>query len=381
MSTADFFNTLILLGILQGFIVIGLLAFSKTNKRPNRILAALIAVIVLASINLYGSYADWFGSPWLLFLTQVIPLLIPMAVGPVLYFYIQSVLSPEFIIEKKQKRHFYPLLIDFVPSLTAFLYLALLAAQQVKNDPGPWGNFIDMYNIYADIPRWLSVSSYVWLSAKHLQAYKIRLNGNLNGYEINFKWLQQVLKMFTFFLAIWFVYLVPYVIPKYSNWVVDTFEWYPIYIPLAVMIYWLGIKGYILHGKQVSKKKSAPSSSLTEGTIKLTKAALTAAMERDKLFLNPELNLSMLSQQITIPQKTISAVLNQHMQTSFNEFINGYRVDAFKEKIGQPGMEHLTIAGVAAECGFNSQATFQRTFKEITGMPPSAFLKTPEKTG
>ncbi|MEI9807657.1 MAG: helix-turn-helix domain-containing protein [Bacteroidota bacterium] len=38
-------------------------------------------------------------------------------------------------------------------------------------------------------------------------------------------------------------------------------------------------------------------------------------------------------------------------------------------------MEQLTIAGVAAECGFNSQATFQRTFKEITGIAPSAYRK------
>ncbi|MBL0356410.1 MAG: AraC family transcriptional regulator [Chitinophagaceae bacterium] len=376
---ATFFNTLVLLGILQGFIVIGLLLFSKTNKLPNRILAALIAVIVLASINLYGSYADWFGSPWLRFLAQLMPLVMPMAIGPLLYFYVQSVLSPEFKIAKKQKRHFYFLLIDFVPSLTAFLYILLLIAKQVKNNPDPWGNFIDTYNVYADIPRWMSVSIYVWLSSKYLQAYKTKHNAALNGQAINFKWLQQVIKVFMVFQAIWFVYLVPYVIPKYSNWVVDTFDWYPIYIPMAAIVYWLGIKGYILQANGVSKKQSIASNSLSGEIINQTKEVLTATMETDKLFLNPELNLSILSQYTGIPQKTISAVLNQHLQKSFNEFINGYRVQAFKEKICQADMQQLTIAGVAAECGFNSQATFQRTFKDITGMPPSAYLKSTAK--
>jgi len=30
-------------------------------------------------------------------------------------------------------------------------------------------------------------------------------------------------------------------------------------------------------------------------------------------------------------------------------------------------MDHLTIAGIAFEVRFNSQATFQRTFKQFTG--------------
>jgi len=74
-------------------------------------------------------------------------------------------------------------------------------------------------------------------------------------------------------------------------------------------------------------------------------------------------------------QKIISAVLNQHLQKSFNEFVNQYRVNEFKEKIQSPQTNNLTIAGIALECGFNSQATFQRTFKEITGKSPSEFRK------
>lgn len=61
------------------------------------------------------------------------------------------------------------------------------------------------------------------------------------------------------------------------------------------------------------------------------------------------------------------------MGKSFNEFVNEYRVNAFKQEAMQPKMSHLTIAGIAFECGFNSQATFQRTFKQITGMSPSEF--------
>ena len=73
-------------------------------------------------------------------------------------------------------------------------------------------------------------------------------------------------------------------------------------------------------------------------------------------------------------------MLNQHLQKSFNEFVNYYRVEAIKTKLQDEAANNLTIAGVAMECGFNSQATFQRTFKDLTGMSPSEFRKLEPET-
>lgn len=91
----------------------------------------------------------------------------------------------------------------------------------------------------------MSVTFYVFLSAKYLAAFKQKHNGALNGKTTNFKWLQQFINVFSVFQVLWFIFLIPYVIPKYSNKLIDTVDWYPIYIPLAIIIYWLGIKGYI----------------------------------------------------------------------------------------------------------------------------------------
>lgn len=373
----SFFNTIILLGCIQGLIVCGLLFFSKKNRQPNRLLAALILLISLASFNLYGNYQNWFNSAILRFLTQLVPLVIVMPIGPLIYFYVQSSLDPGFKITKKHRRHFYPVLIDLVPSLTVIIFIVGIVTRLIKNNPGPWGAFIDDFNVYADIPRWASVTCYAWLSAKYLSAYKQKNNGILNGAAVHFTWLDQFIKAFMVFQAIWFVYLVPYVIPKYTNWMLDTFDWYPIYIPMAILIYWLGIKGYIVSQQQVAaeKKTNGNATILSPELIQQVIAALTKAMEEDKIFLIPNLNLATLSETTGFPQKNISAVLNQHLQKSFNEFVNGYRVNSFKEKIGLPEMNHLTIAGIALECGFNSQATFQRTFKELTGKSPSEFRK------
>ena len=378
---ASFFNTLILLGALQGFIISSILFFTKTNKQANRLLAILILLIALASFNLYGNYVNWFGSAIVRLVFDVIPLVIVMPVGPLIYFYIRSSLTPDFKITKKQRRHFYPALIDLIPSFTVIIFIIGITTKLLKNNPGPWGEFIDTCNVYSDIPRWMSITLYAWLSYRYLAAYRISHPAGLNGQSTNFKWLQQFIRAFIIFQAIWFVYLVPYVIPTYTGWMLDTFDWYPIYIPMAVLIYWLGIKGYMLQANSIQKKTAAASTVLPEEIIRQTISALIRSMEVDQLFLNPELNVALLSRHTGIPQKTISAVLNQHMQKSFNEFINAYRINAFIKKAGQPEMEQLTIAGIATECGFNSQATFQRTFKEITGTSPSAYLKTTVKTG
>jgi AraC-like DNA-binding protein len=376
LSLTGFFNTIILLGSVQGIIITILLFYSKKNRSSNRLLAGLIMLITLASFNLYGNSQDWFHLPLLRFIADLIPLVMVMPVGPLIWFYVQSSLDPAFKITRKQKLHFLPVIIDWVPPITVIIFIVGVLTHSIKNIPQPWGIFIDDYNVYADIPRWISVTLYVLLSAKYLSDYK-RRNKDINGQSVHFKWLQQFIRVFMVFQLIWLAYLIPYEIPKYTDFMLNTFDWYPIYIPMAILIYWLGIKGYLVSQQQVlADKKTNTNNTITPPElVKQVIASLIKAMETDKIYLNPALNLAVMSEATGFSPRTISSVLNQHLQKSFNEFINGYRVEAFKEKIGQPGMEQLTIAGVAAECGFNSQATFQRTFKEITGIAPSVYRK------
>jgi len=380
-SLKAFLHTVILLGAVQGFIMAGLLFFSKKKQLANKLLAALILFISLACFNLYGNYIDWFGSPVVRFLADLIPLVIVMPFGPLMYFYMQASLDPYFKITKGRRRQFNLVIIDLVPCLTVLVYFVGFVANQVS-DPKPWGWFIDAYNTYADIPRWASITYYLWLSYKYLAAQKIKNNISADNPPADFKWMQQFVRVFLVFQCIWFLYLVPYVIPKYSDALLNAVDWYPIYIPMAIMIYWLGIKGYMVsHAAAPTPKKTAPIQAiLSPPAVQQAVTVLEKAMQQDKLYLNPGLNLDMVAEHTGLPQKTISAVLNQHVNTSFNEFVNGYRVEAFKEKVLQPGMENLTIAGVAYECGFNSQATFQRTFKQITGMSPSEFRKSVPET-
>jgi AraC-like DNA-binding protein len=376
VSFSVFLNTIILLGTLQGFIICCLLFYSKKNRLANRLLAKLIFLMSLASLNLYLNEIGFFNLNGLTStLNALLPMIMVMPMGPLIYFYMLSSLDPEFKITKKHRLHFLPIIVDLVPSITVIIFFAGVYMRAIRPVAAPWGRFIDNYNTYADIPRWMSITFYLWLSVRYLVALKSK-NQVGNGQLTIFKWMHQFVYIFLAFQLIWLFYLIPYVIPRYTDFMLDTFKWYPVYIPLAILIYWLGIKGYLISPQQgTTKKNGSIPASLSGTSIDETVSLLKKSMEDDKIYLDPNLNLNLLAQHTGVGQKTISTVLNQHLQKSFNEFINQYRVDAVKIKLQQPETVNLTIAGIASECGFNSQATFQRTFKELTGMSPSEYRK------
>jgi AraC-like DNA-binding protein len=54
--------------------------------------------------------------------------------------------------------------------------------------------------------------------------------------------------------------------------------------------------------------------------------------------------------------------------------VNGYRIEEAQQKLIDPTNQHLTISAIALECGFNSQATFQRAFKSKLHMTPKEYI-------
>jgi len=97
-------------------------------------------------------------------------------------------------------------------------------------------------------------------------------------------------------------------------------------------------------------------------------------MEIDKAYLNPELNLSDLAKQAHMSRAQLSEVINSGFNKNFNDFVNNYRVQAFKSSLKEGKHKQLSLLGVAYESGFNSKATFNRVFKKLTSYSPTQYL-------
>ena len=102
---------------------------------------------------------------------------------------------------------------------------------------------------------------------------------------------------------------------------------------------------------------------------------LAELMKDDEPFLNPNLTLRDLAEMMEVPPNHLSQLLNEGFNQNFSEFVNSYRLEAFKSKVADPSQRHLTILALAYDSGFNSKTVFNTYFKKTTGITPRAYWK------
>lgn len=122
-----------------------------------------------------------------------------------------------------------------------------------------------------------------------------------------------------------------------------------------------------------NKSKSYSTYRMKEEEAAQLEDKLKNLMETEELYLTPELTLKDLADKLDIPSHHLSYLLNMKFHQNFYEFINTYRLDAVKNELLNPQKKNLSIAAIAYDCGFNSQSTFNRFFKQKEGMSPSKY--------
>jgi AraC-like DNA-binding protein len=106
---------------------------------------------------------------------------------------------------------------------------------------------------------------------------------------------------------------------------------------------------------------------------------LSSLMEKDKLFLDNDLNLPAVAEKLGISIHEASFLINETAKDNFYNYINKYRVEEAKKLLASAKMEELNILGIAFASGFNSKTTFNTTFKRIVGISPSQYSKGQKK--
>lgn len=110
-------------------------------------------------------------------------------------------------------------------------------------------------------------------------------------------------------------------------------------------------------------------------------AKVQKLMELDKVYHEPEFSRADLAREIGTSENTLSRVINRAFGKSFPRLLNELRVEDAKRMLHDPA---IPIQVLAFEVGFNSLASFNRVFREVTGDTPSAYRAghvSPEKGG
>ncbi|OZC02329.1 helix-turn-helix domain-containing protein [Rubricoccus marinus] len=101
--------------------------------------------------------------------------------------------------------------------------------------------------------------------------------------------------------------------------------------------------------------------------------ALLRLVETERPHLDPDLSLGSLATQIGVTDKTLSALFNETMDTTYTAYVNGLRVEEARQRLADPEQAHYSVLAIGLDAGFASKSTFNRVFKETTGHTPSAY--------
>lgn len=118
-------------------------------------------------------------------------------------------------------------------------------------------------------------------------------------------------------------------------------------------------------------------SALSEEEQRQVWLVLEERLKGEKLFADSELNLDKLAQVTGINKYHISETLNSYAHKSFYQYINEYRIDFALGQMRQFQEKAIpvNVLSLAYDAGFKAKSSFNRYFKEITGVTPTEYLK------
>ncbi len=375
-------------GAVQGFLLaIGLLTL-ETNKNSNRILSLLTGIWGLVLL-VYALQADDFylNNPhFLLVFDQLILLIFPL-----FYLYARYLLSNAVTYNRGDLWHFLPFLASIVAHSNFFLQNGEDKLNLVRN-PTDYLAGLEIVNNEV-----VSVQSIIYpvLILMLVNRYKKALKDQSSSL---IKRRIHLLQIGVFVvLLFWSVSVVCLHLTYFG--VSINFDFYSTsYLSLVLLIYIISYVSFrrtevfkvefspkesrtsLMYSTRAGaiNKESQHTKPLTEPIandhVKALDWQLENAMQKDKLYLNPDLSLRDLADHLGVSRNELSGLINSQHKQNFYEFVNSYRVEEVKNLMSDPANKDLKMESFGYSAGFNSKASFYRIFKQFTGKSPMQYF-------
>jgi AraC-like DNA-binding protein len=326
---------------------------------------------------------------------------------PLIYLYVRYMSDAGFKLTWRQALHFLPAFVIFVCQVATYLSLepatktVLLASDGLLNVP-ELSAFNAVYSI-SIIILFIQVFAYSTVMIIRLIKHKKNIENYYSyKHKISLRWL---LAFVILYLA---YYIVEIIIYSFLYLKISETAYFSI---LAVHIFFVGIFGLrqkeifdpehkkeeeesfpypvIEKGedntsgdpikeqlvKEVEQKAATREKQelLSDDMKKMLADKITGIIESEQLYLDDELSLNKLAEQLEIHKNYVSHVINNEFNVNFYNFINKYRIEEAKRLLADEQYDHYSIEGIAKSCGFKSRNVFYPIFKKHMGMTPREF--------
>lgn len=379
-------SALLLIFFFNG-VVFSYLLFKKyynQKHQPSKWLGWFVLLSGLYICPFMLGYAGWYSKRAYREFLFFVPFQQLFLLGPIIYFYLLSLLNQSFQLKRRDYLHFLPALLYLLYTLIIFIVDKLI---------------LDRFYFYADgrdkdLAFWYQMSGlismllYLCLSLKKYFLYKNLVFQEVSFAEsVLFRWIRNFLIAFSAILLLRVIFFISN--PEWGQF--GSKFWY--YMCFSILVYYIALSGYFntikvpfdLDVSILAFKNKVPNNTSKEyqsvrqdHTIveqPSYKAQIMELMQTEQLYKNPSLTLTDLATALNTNRNVISKAINQEFDMNFNDFINSLRLQEVILNYKEGQQQKNTLLGIALECGFNSKSTFNRAFKKQLGQTPREFIQ------
>jgi len=280
--------------------------------------------------------------------------------GPIIYFYVNSFLKRIDVINYRNLYHFSP-----------FIAVVLFLLFYYKGE----SNFI-IWKSGIDLPITILILLhnfiYFALSVVSMKSVEIKIHDLFKSIKISSHktWLQLLLLGF---IVIWIVNLNSFaiiMIVQKPDWCAYTASIYGLtaFLFVNALMFMLLFKPDIYYIVTKYKNVKIKADDKTQYVQKLN-----AHIEINKPYLNSEITLESLANDISVSPRVLSQIINETFKKTFKSYILEYRIKESMQLLSDSKYGKLTILEILYKVGFNSKSTFNNQFKLFTNLTPHEY--------
>lgn len=321
-----------------------LISAKKQRKLPHYLFAAFL---ITTAIDMTG----YFLSPTRILVIDSLKYASVLLQMPLFFLYVRAACYFNFELNTKHILHMLP-----------FVAFAVLFPSTGISDLS-----IDLFEIVSSVQYYAYIAALIYTLITFKRQYKANYSSN---HELTYKWLMRTTILFL--IGNMFVVVRGFIgmdnpALLYMNIVTSSFA--------LVVICWFVLSG--LHHPNlfagIDQYVPYSSNNRLEEIHDEELEKLIQYMETEKPYLDDKITLQSLASDYNIPEKQLSALINQHLGKHFFDFINSYRIKDAQRMLTQ--QKDLTVLEILFDVGFNSKSSFYTAFKKETGTTPSNYRK------
>ncbi len=371
MLKFDLLSIINLDGIFNSLLLAVVLIMKNSgNRKANFILSLFIIDCILSSlfVVLYNTKLYYY-LPHLIYIDRVFIFLL----APLVYFYVKALTQPSSVkFKAKELIHLAPFMLMTFHELPQFLESGEQKIQEVNMFLNH-GAKLDFITYFLPVVM-VQIICYLIYLLILIKRHETRIKETFSSIDrINLVWIKHFIIVFCLicFIMLPILILVPLGLNFY-----DIANLLPLSVYFSIFLIafnaWAQPEIFFVNNRK--KPKTTEKTNDKNQNDEESLVRLLAYMAKKKPYLDPNLSLLDLSKKLNISLMELMDVLNKHINKNYYDFINGFRIDEAKKLLIEPiGDDAGGSLSVYSKAGFDSKASFIKTFKNYTNMTPQQY--------